>query len=84
MGIDFRKKSLRKSRKFNPTRNELNKAMDEFLTAGGEIKKVSASDYSIQQFVMINDRDSGADDFLNEGNNSDTMGPKFSVPDVLS
>ncbi len=84
MGFSFRKKYHRKSRSFNPTRSELDEAMDEFLASGGEIKSVSASDYSVQQFVMMNDRSSAADDFLNEGNKTDSIGPEFSVPDVLS
>ena len=84
MSFGFRKKYKRKSSSFNPTRSDLDIAMDEFLASGGEIKSVSASDYSIQQFVMMNDRSSAADEFLNEGNKTDSTGPEFSVPDVLS
>lgn len=85
MSMRFGKRNQRKSRMFNPSHSDLDKAINQFLTSGGEIRKVCASDYSSQQFILKTDRESAADDFLNDAyRNSASFNSSFCVPDVLS
>lgn len=49
---------------FNPNRNYINSAVEEYLKEGGKITKIEIDDESYQEFVKIRDAVS-TDEFLN-------------------
>ena len=49
---------------FNPDRNYLKKALDEYLAKGGEISQVDLGDGSYDTFLKFKSNPSEVDDFL--------------------
>ncbi|MCW8965834.1 MAG: hypothetical protein OQK82_03980 [Candidatus Pacearchaeota archaeon] len=61
--------SLRRGRKsksvsFNPSRNDVRQAVEDYLKNGGTIEKIEIDEKSYKEFIKM--RDAAADDFLKE------------------
>jgi len=52
-----------RSRSFNPGHEELNKAVQEFVTSGGKITQIAATDSNLGAFMERKD-ERAVDDFL--------------------
>jgi len=52
-----------RSRSFNPGHEELAKAMNEFVTTGGHITRLEATDNNLSEFLQRKD-ERAVDDFL--------------------
>lgn len=57
-----RGRKSKKSISFNPNRNYINDAVEEYLKQGGKIKKIEMDEEAYKAFVKM--RDAAADDFL--------------------
>ncbi|MFH2129181.1 MAG: hypothetical protein ABIK68_02305 [bacterium] len=66
MNRQINRKSLRKkSVKFKPNRDYLNKAVADYLANGGTIKKLEFNEKSYEEFMMTPESPTAVDDFLN-------------------
>ena len=57
-----RGRRAKKSVSFNPNRNFVKSAVEDFLKNGGTIKKIEIDEEAYKAFIKI--RDAAADDFL--------------------
>jgi LAS superfamily LD-carboxypeptidase LdcB len=56
------RRSKKKSVSFNPNRNYINTATDEFLKNGGKITRIEMDEDAYQAFIKM--REAAADEFL--------------------
>lgn len=56
------RRSRKKGVSFNPNRNYISSAVDEYLKNGGKITKIEMDEEAYEAFVKM--RDAAADDFL--------------------
>ena len=59
----FRKKGRKNSKSFNPSHDDISKAVDSFINGGGAVKQLDPDNSAMKKFVEKGDGYS-ADDFL--------------------
>ena len=60
----FRSKRKQKTSFFNPNRNDVAKAVDDYLNSGGKITKVKVDEKNFKDFLTLRELPSAADEFL--------------------
>lgn len=63
----MRRQSRRKSVKFRPTHDFLNKAVSDYLKKGGVITRIELDEKSYRDFIVVNENPAAVDEFLSGG-----------------
>lgn len=61
---NWQKRRKRKSTSFKPTRSDVQKAVNDYLSAGGQITRIEASDANYEQFMKGKENFSSISDFF--------------------
>ncbi len=61
---NWQKRRKRKATSFKPTRSYVEKAVNEYLDAGGQITRIEASDANYEQFMQGKESFSSISDFF--------------------